>query len=153
MKKVSLGREELKALSAALRRVDFFADLSARDLEHVFAVTSLYSFKSGHTVFKKGAVGDALYMIHKGEVDILLPRILLPSRRVARLGSGDVFGEMALIEQSLRTATAVTRGETQLFVILKPHFDDIVASNPDFAYALKKVASKRAFEVKDRFGA
>src|SRR5258706_4274930 len=144
MTKLAMGPEELKALSGSLRKLSFFADLSMKDLERVLAVTHLYAFEKGRkTVFKKGNVGDALYIIHKGTVEIIKPRFPLPRRPIARLGPGDAFGEMALLAAPYRTASAITDGYTELFVLLSPDFDDIFRNNPEFLKALQQLATRR----------
>src|SRR5690349_1892378 len=111
MRELPIGPDEIRSLSGMLRKVDFFADLSMRDLERVFAVTKLYATDKRRTViFKKGQLGDALYLIHKGTVNIVAPRFLFPSKKIARLGPGNFFGEMALLRQPFRTATAIAEG-------------------------------------------
>lgn len=143
MKKLPMGPEEIRALAAALRHLSFFADISMGDLERILSVTHLYAFESGRkTVFKKGHVGDALYIIHKGTVEIVKPRFPLPRRPIAVLGPGDAFGEMALLNQPYRTASAITDGYTELFVLLSPDFNDIFRGNPEFLRALQKLAEK-----------
>ena len=153
MRELPIGPDEIRSLSGMLRTVDFFADLSMRDLERVFAVTKLYATEKRRTViFKKGQVGDALYLIHKGAVNIVVPRFLLPSKKLARLGPGNFFGEMALLKQPFRTATAIAEESAELFVLLTPNFNDILRQNPDFAHALERVAAQRAFDTKARLG-
>jgi CRP-like cAMP-binding protein len=144
MKKLPMEPEHIVALSRALRNLSFFADITMRDLEKILSVTHLYAFPAGRkTVFKKGHVGDALYIIHKGRVDIVKPRFPLPRRPIAVLGPGEAFGEMALLNQPYRTASAITDGYTELFVLLTPDFNSIFRDNPEFLGALRRLAEKR----------
>lgn len=144
MKKLPMGPEELRALSSALRNLSFFSDISMGELERILSVTHLYAFEAGRkTVFKKGHVGDALYIIHKGTVEIVKPRFPLPRRPIAVLKAGEAFGEMALLNQPYRTASAITDGYTELFVLLSPDFNDIFRANPDFMRSLQRLAEKR----------
>ncbi len=148
MQDLLLGPAEIKSLSAILRRIRFFSDLSSPDLERIFDVTKLRGYAGRHTtIFRKGQPGDALYMIHKGEVDIVLPRLLLPNRKLARLKAGEFFGEMALLRQARRTATAIANGPAELFVLSQTDFNDIVRKNPTFARELERMAARRAFET------
>jgi len=143
-----MGPAEIKALSAILRRIHFFSDLSTPDLERIFDVTQLIGYEGRHTtIFKKGQRGDALYMIHRGAVDIVLPRLLRPARKLASLKEGDFFGEMALLKQANRTATAIADGPCELFVLSLPNFNDIVRKNPNFQRELEGMAARRAFET------
>jgi CRP/FNR family transcriptional regulator len=147
MKTLAMGPDEIRHLSAALKKMNFFSGMSMADMERFIRVTNLYEFPSGKTVFKKGQVGDALYVVHTGVVRVLSkPFFLWPAKTIATLGPSQVFGEMALLDQPYRTATVVTKGTTQLFVLLATHFNDILRDNPAFARELKNVASTRAFE-------
>lgn len=144
MTKLPMGPGEMVALSRALRNLSFFANISMGDLEKILSVTHLYAFESGRKmIFKKGHVGDALYIINKGTVEIVKPRFPLPRRPIAVLGPGEAFGEMALLNQPYRTASAITDGYTELFVLLSPDFNNIFRENPEFLKALQKLAEKR----------
>src|SRR5690242_11916319 len=122
-----------RALAAALKKLSFFSNMSLAEMEHFLRVTNLYGFDGGKTVFKKGQVGDALYVVHTGKVKVIeRPVFFWPAKTIATLGPGEVFGEMALLDQPYRTATVVTEGPTELFVLLATNFNDILNANPVF---------------------
>ncbi len=147
MKKLPFGPEEIKELSKALRQHSFFKNMSIGGLERFMRITNLYKYSSGTTLFKKGDVGDALYVVRTGRVKIIERRFFLwPSRTIAMLKPGDMFGEMALLDQPYRTATAVTKEITTLFVILSTTFNDLLRDSPEFATELRQLAAARAFE-------
>jgi CRP-like cAMP-binding protein len=149
MNKLSIGPEEMRRLSGALRNISFFAGLSMGDLERFVAVTHLYEFSSGHRIFKKGEVGDALYIVESGGVRVQSkPFFLWPAKTIARLGPGEIFGEMALIDQPYRTATVVTEGPAKLFVLFLADFNRILHENPAFEKQIRQIANRRAFESK-----
>lgn len=144
MRKLPLGPEEKKELAASLRKISFFADLSKDDRERLQAAMHLYAFEAGRkTVFKKGHVGDALYIVRKGVVEIFKPHFPLPRRPIRRLRPGDAFGEMALLNQPYRTASAITDGYTELFVLLRHDFHALFHSNTEFLHALHTRAQRR----------
>ena len=146
-----MGPDQVADLSQALRRHSFFQGMSIGDLERFMRITNLYEYESGKTVFKKGDVGDALYVIGSGQVNIIQRRFpIWPAKTIATLNPGDFFGEMALLDQPYRTATAVTHGPTSLFVILNTNFNDLLRDNPEFARNLRHIAQTRAFETKNR---
>jgi CRP-like cAMP-binding protein len=150
MKKLTIGSDEMRHLSSALRGMSFFTGLSMGELERFIGITSLYEFDAGRTIFKKGDVGDALYIVHTGGVRVLSkPFFLWPAKTIATLGPGEVFGEMALIDQPYRTATVKTAGPAKLFVLLVAEFNRLLNENPEFARQLRQMASTRAFETKN----
>ena len=120
MKKIPIGPEEMGRLSAALRKVSFFQGMSMGDLERFLNITDLYEFSAGKTIFKKGDVGDALYIVNSGHARVIqraLPIPFWPAKTIATLEPGDLFGEMALLDQPHRTATVVADRPTTPFVM------------------------------------
>jgi CRP/FNR family cyclic AMP-dependent transcriptional regulator len=151
VKKQPIGPNEMLRLSQALRKISFFQGMSLGDLERFINITDLYEFDSGEVVFKKGDVGDALYVVQSGRVRVISrPFPLWPAKTLAHLETGDLFGEMALIDQPYRTATVVTDGPARLFVILNTHFSELLRSNPEFSRDIRLIAQKRAFESRRR---
>lgn len=144
MIKLEIGKEEIRHLAQSLRKFSFFSDLTMSDLDKVLNVTNLYSYKGGKYVFKKGVVGDALYVVHQGEVKVLKKTLFfLPGKEIARLGPGNIFGEMALINQPYRTASIKTIGPTKLFVLLSSNFNALLRDNPSFKKSISQMADLR----------
>lgn len=109
------------------------------------------NFRREKTIFKKGEVGDALCVVFSGQIRIIQRSFpFWPSKTIATLFPGDLFGEMALIDQPYRTATAVTEGPTKLFIILNNNFSELLRSNPSFARDIRQIAQKRAFETRNQ---
>jgi CRP-like cAMP-binding protein len=151
MYNLSMTDAHTRRLAGVMKKLSFFSNMSMAEMEHFLRVTSLYGFEKGETVFKKGHVGDALYIIHSGKVRVLDKAFFfMPAKTIATLGEGDVFGEMALLDQPYRTATVVTAAPTELFVLLTTNFNDILNANPMFHKELNRVAKSRAFERKHK---
>jgi CRP/FNR family cyclic AMP-dependent transcriptional regulator len=96
------------------------------------------SFKQGETIFKKGDPGDWMFAVIEGAVEINLGSTVL--ERVAAAG---VFGEMALIDQQPRSATAVAAVDCSLAVINEKRFLRLVEQTPKFALHVMHVISER----------
>lgn len=147
LKKLPIGPIEMAHFSAVLRRISLFQGMSVSDLERLLAVTNLYEYEDGKTVLKKGDVGDALYVVHSGSVRVVKrPFFLWPAKTLAVLGPGEIFGEIALIDQPYRTATVIADGPTQLFVLLNTHFSHLLNANQDLTRDLRQMAKQREFE-------
>lgn len=93
---------------------------------------------AGSAVFKEGETGDEMFGIVDGEIELLVG-----DRVVRTLGPDDVFGEMALIDQSTRSATAVASKDSVLAVINKHRFLFLVQETPMFALQVMSAMADR----------
>jgi len=103
------------------RRTELFRGLSPEMVAKIFAKGMTVEFEPGKTVFDKGAPGKELYAILGGKV-----RILDDGREIATLSRGDMFGEMALISNEPRSASAVTMETTSVLVLTYDVFDKVL---------------------------
>ena len=93
----------------------------------------------GETVIQKGAIGREMYLIARGEVEVLDDA----GRVVRTLKDGDFFGEVALLRSTPRTATVRARTGCDLFVLDKADFDRILREHPQFAEGVAAAARQR----------
>jgi CRP-like cAMP-binding protein len=100
-------------------------------------------YDPGQIIFHLGDPGDSMYVIHDGEVIIRLDdREDAP--QLARLGKGEFFGEMALVDDSPRSASAVAgSGGAHILAIDTPHFIYLVSQQPAFALVMLGVMARR----------
>lgn len=98
----------------------------------------LRSFKERETIFKQGDAASELFVIQDGTV-----RIKLGDRLLANLYSGDLFGEMAIIEEGLRSATAVAATDVTLVGIPKRLFLSLIPQTPVFAVQVMRTLARR----------
>ncbi|MGQ0645237.1 MAG: cyclic nucleotide-binding domain-containing protein [Elusimicrobiota bacterium] len=93
------------------------------------------SHADGAVVFAEGHSGDALYLVASGEVMIrkALERPAGAHKVISLLGPGEFFGEMALLEQTRRSAEAVSRGPSTLFRLPRKEFESLLGGDPQVA--------------------
>lgn len=96
------------------------------------------SFKEGEVIFREGDAATELYVIQSGSV-----RIQLGNRLLGTLGSNDIFGEMALIDDTPRTATAVAETDVTLVPVSEKQFLFLVSQTPFFALKVMRVLARR----------
>ena len=102
---------------AQLRAIPMFAPLSAPTLEALAFSMTRREVPAGETIFRQGDHGDRFYIVDSGEIEIEI------DGRVANvLGPGEHFGEIALLRDIPRTATARARKETQLYALERDAF-------------------------------
>ena len=98
----------------------------------------IQEFQAGTTIFAEGTPGDVLYVILSGEVEVSLRGELIEV-----LGPGELVGEMALIDPSVRSATVVAKSDCRLAVINEQRFLYMVQETPYFALHVMRVLVQR----------
>ncbi|HXJ09764.1 MAG TPA: cyclic nucleotide-binding domain-containing protein [Burkholderiales bacterium] len=102
------------------------------------SASEMLRFEAGRTVFKEGDPGDTVYVVLDGKVDLRVA-----GRLVETVGPGGVLGEMALIEQAPRVATATARTACDLQPISEARFMSMIQQTPHFALQIMKVIASR----------
>ena len=97
-----------------------------------------HSAKAGEIIFKEGDAADQLFVIKSGEVGIQSG-----NRTLAELSTNNIFGEMALIDDAPRSATAVARTDVELVPISEKQFLFLVSQTPFFALKVMRVLARR----------
>lgn len=100
---------------------------------------------AGQTIFKEGDKGENMYAVLDGAVDIVIH-----GQTVETIGTGGVFGEMALIEDRPRIASAVVKSDARIVVIDRKRFLFLVQQNPYFALQLMTVMAGRLRRMDER---
>jgi CRP/FNR family cyclic AMP-dependent transcriptional regulator len=96
---------------ALLAGSPLFEMLSNQELESITGLLTPRPFPAGATIFAEGSLGDGLYVIESGEVEVFHSARTGP---LATLGVGDCFGEMALVDKDFRSATVRARSDVEL---------------------------------------
>ena len=97
----------------------------------------------GTVVIKEGETGETMYMIIAGEVSVNKSQEGGTQIELDRILAGDYFGEMALFEDVVRSATIRTEEETRLLVLHKQEFTEIVREYPQIALHICRILSQR----------
>lgn len=132
-----------------LARVPFFSELGRRDLKRLAALCVPKEFRTGAGLLEEGAVGLGLFLIGEGRVEVFKTE-KGHRRRLAVLGSGEVLGEMALIDEKPRSASAVALEPTSALFLSRENFRTVVKKSPDVAWALVPNLAERLRDAQDR---
>jgi CRP/FNR family transcriptional regulator, cyclic AMP receptor protein len=125
-----------------LKRVPLFEGLDRRSLEAIANAAVEQDYTAGQEIVRQGDTGVGAFIIKKGRVEVVQDR---PGHqhKLAELKSGEVFGEMALLDEFPRTATCRAVEPTTCLGIQRWHFRGILESHPQIALALLPVLTKR----------
>jgi small-conductance mechanosensitive channel len=132
------GGELIERLAA----VDIFAPLSAEETAMLARAAVSHVFAPGETVIRAGDPGSSMFVVHNGRVQVQVVEHGR-SRRVAVLGEGDFFGEMALFTGEPRTANVVAIEETEVLEIGYEAMKRVFDTNPDLVESLSHIIAER----------
>jgi len=117
-----------------LKKVDLFAGLKPEAITLISKVATEETHALGTKIFQHGDAGDKLYLILEGQVRISRDVPGMGEEALAVLGPGQVFGEMALLDESPRSADARVHSRCRVLAIPKDGFDDLLFMQKDLAY-------------------
>jgi CRP/FNR family cyclic AMP-dependent transcriptional regulator len=153
------GTGETKEYINILRQTDIFYDLTEPQMEMVAGLCTEATYSLEETVFEENSASDELYIIANGEVDILVNPALIQSSAIgqstrplaiATLRRGQTFGEIALVDQGLRSASArCASRKAHLLIIDSERLLELCESHPDMGYRLmRNIAADLAFKIR-----
>ena len=128
-----------------------FSQLLASELHTLKQTGSLLSFSAGQVIFREGDVGDGLYVVESGLVEISANVGQQERRVLARLGPHSIFGEMAVIDDELRSATATAALDTQLTFVERETVLSVLKQYPDWLTSLLRELTNRVRTVDRRY--
>ena len=115
------------AIISLLRGLPIFEGLGDGELRKMARLFMQKLYRPGEKVFDRGAPGHEAFVVMRGQIEIHLEEKSLP---IAAVNSGQIFGELAFLDGSPRTACAVANQASILLVIQRPAFMDIVQREP-----------------------
>src|SRR5271167_4455896 len=121
-----------------LKNVVLFKDLSMRDLAMVNSLMHERSYIADEVIFDEGAEGQGLFLVLSGRVKIVLPASA--NTLLLELGPGAFFGEVALLDQSVRTAQARAIEDTQIVALFRAEFYSLLETH-------SAIASRISFQL------
>jgi signal transduction histidine kinase len=125
-----------------LRKIPLFADLSEEDLQRLYQMAETVSIPAGELVLREGDQGDSLFVVLTGELEVTKRQ---GSRDVllALYKPGQFFGEMALLEQTPRSASVRTLQESRLLVINQVAFQTLLSCSPSASLKILHTVTSR----------
>jgi CRP/FNR family cyclic AMP-dependent transcriptional regulator len=131
----------------ALGQVPLFETLSRKDLSRLGRAVVERKYKKGETIVKEGEQAVAFFMITKGRVAVSRSGKSKNGKALAEFGSGNVFGEMALLDGLPRDATVKAIDDTECLVLSRWDFVAELRTNPHIAVAMLPILSRRLREA------
>lgn len=140
-----------------LKRLDMFNELSDEELSKVAKLCAKKSYKKGDTILNIRDSADDFYLIRDGIVQIITnPDVLetkpeLADAVVVTLGAGQSFGEMGLVDQGARSATARAASDTNLYAINCEKFLQLCNEDTHLGFlVMRNIAADLSFKLRYR---
>jgi CRP/FNR family transcriptional regulator, cyclic AMP receptor protein len=121
-----------------IRQVPLFAGLEDRDLERLADRFQERSFPEGATVLEEGSTGTSFYVIAEGNATVSVGGEVKTT-----LGPGDYFGEMAVFEEGVRSASVVAATDLRTYFLTPWEFRPYVEEHPELAWKLLQNLARR----------
>jgi small-conductance mechanosensitive channel/CRP-like cAMP-binding protein len=132
-----------EALSAVLQRNDVLGAIDAEKFQDLLAAAETRIFGSGEIIIREGEDGDYFYHVYSGAVSILKE-----GQVIARLASGDFFGEISLVTGERISATVVADQESVIILVPSARFKQVIDMSEKMAMKLSAVITQRQAEMK-----
>lgn len=144
----------------ALKQTDIFYDLTPAQLEMVGSICQERTVRTGEIILQENTPGNEFFVIVRGEVEILLDPALVSGATtrkgsgpvtIATLREGQTFGEVALVDQGLRSASARGAADnTKLLIISRQKLLTLCESYPELGYRImRNMAADMAFKIRN----
>jgi CRP/FNR family transcriptional regulator, cyclic AMP receptor protein len=128
-----------------LDRVDLFAGLGGVPLSAIADRAVEVEFPRGRAIARQGEVGTGFFLIVSGAATVTRD-----GNHLARLGPGEFFGELSLLDQGPRVATVTSDGETVCLAIASWDFEKLLEEQPRLAIALLRSVARRLRDLTDQ---
>ena len=126
-----------------LKTVSLFSHLKAEELQRLAAQSDYCSFKFGDVIIREGERDDRLYILISGKVNVFKSFGTKKEKRLRTLEPPAYFGEIALIDDLVRSATVVAMRETKTLCLDKLDLDREIERSPVIAKKLLKMLNRR----------
>jgi len=137
-------QKETDEIDNILIQIPIFQDLNNRELRTIKRILHQREYKKNEVIFNQGDVGLGMYIIVKGTVGIVRGTA---KHMLAELNDGDFFGELALLDDSPRSATSVSKTPCKMLCFFKPELLDLINRDPGLG---SKILFKLAWTIGER---
>ncbi|MGC8743869.1 MAG: cyclic nucleotide-binding domain-containing protein [Verrucomicrobiia bacterium] len=134
-----------------IESIKLFAELSPEEKLYLKNSASLVDAPAGSIVFNEGDPGNGLYLIKSGKIQVLSNVGKGEEKVFATLGKGDILGEMAIVENEKRSATAKAVEDSELYFIPRDIVLEVLERSPKFALSMLREISRRLREFNKHY--
>ncbi len=129
--------------------MQIFSTLGRRDLRKLSAACLLRRYRTGDSILDEGSTGLGMFLITAGRVEVFKTH---DGRKIelAVLGKGDILGEMALLDDQPRSASAVAREDTECLLLSRDRFRTLLKRRPSIAWPIVPPLARRVRDLQEQ---
>jgi CRP-like cAMP-binding protein len=135
------------SITEKLKSISFFSDMSDYDLEQIAEITEEKTYAKGDTIIEERTSAERFFIIYSGKIKITKQFEDGEEFVLAVHSDGEFFGEMALLDEGRRSASARALEDTTVLEISRPDFETLLYKAPVLAYSIMKELSSRLRET------
>lgn len=141
----AVGSEEVELMERLLmlQSVPLFSAMTLEQLEAIHSCLTEQHYTKGEVIFNEGDIGDEMYIVADGQVEILLNLDSDEPLHLATVESGSYFGEMSVLDRDPRSAAARVTQDARLFVLKGEQLKELIYVMPEIAFTIFRVLSER----------
>jgi CRP/FNR family transcriptional regulator, cyclic AMP receptor protein len=147
---VRARRSPAEATVELLRRVSLFSELSAEELEKIARVAVPRSYPAGSIILREGDPGDTCYILRSGTARVVRQHADGRAITLTNLGPGEIFGELAMFDGEVRSATVEAVDDVRAVAILAGDLKRLLNEHPEIAVKLLGALAERLRETNAR---
>jgi len=141
---------EDNATAALLKRVPLFSELSPQELDRISRVAVPRAFPKGVRVFHEGDRSDACYIVRSGDLRVTREHPDGRAIALATLGSGDIFGELAMLDGEARSASVEALSDCELLALPASDVRALLRGSAEITVKLVTALTRRLREANER---
>jgi len=138
--------ERVASILEVLKRVEILKPLSGEEMKRLAEGARAHRYALGEPIVRQGEEGDSFFVITSGRVEVSASDETGARAVLAQLGGGDFFGEMSLLTGERRSATVTALEDTEMIVVDKANFAQVITANPSIAQSLSEILERRLIE-------
>ena len=144
----------LEDIAQFLGQVSLFANVGDKYKQAIAQRLENRTFAKDQVIFSEGETGDSLYIIKSGSVGVFIVEPMVGLQfELARLRTGQVFGEMAILTEEKRSATCKAMETSDVYVLPRTAFIRVLERIPEVAIAIAQVLAERVSALNKERGA
>lgn len=129
-KEVFRSKIKPASIEEMLSKIPVFEKLEPKELRQVASIVHHRQYVKGEFVFYQGDPGLGMYVVEKGKVGIVVVGDDGTQKEVTEMNNGDFFGEIALLDESPRSASVIVKEDTELIGFFRPDLFEIIEKTP-----------------------
>lgn len=133
-----------------LKEISFFASMAESDLRRIAEIITVREYAKGAAIVEELTEAERFFVIYRGKIEISKKFEGFEEFILSVQSDGDFFGEMALLDDRPRSATAVAERRSRVLVVDRPSFESMILQNGRFALKIIKVLAERIRRSNDQ---